>query len=189
VRAVLGTRPYIRPLLVALQRCPAYRVAVVEARHAWLFSIAGDEIETVSAPVSARVGDSGLGGWYGLEAYRVQQVVRLARHDYRDTAAMLEQVMRHGEQEPLVIGGHDDGVRHLLGSLPPIVPESFAGSFAADMHTLTPARARELAAPLVARWAEQRAQHLAGEILAMPPGDLVAIDLSACLGLPSMRAP
>jgi hypothetical protein len=29
-RAVLGTRPHIRPLLLALQRCPAYRVAVVD---------------------------------------------------------------------------------------------------------------------------------------------------------------
>jgi len=33
-RAVLATRPHLRPLLVALQRCPAYRVAVVDWRHA-----------------------------------------------------------------------------------------------------------------------------------------------------------
>jgi hypothetical protein len=41
--SVLGTRPHIRPLLVALQRCPAHRVVVVDEQHAWLYSVAGDE--------------------------------------------------------------------------------------------------------------------------------------------------
>ena len=41
-RAVLAARPHVRPLLLAIQRCPAYRVAVVDRRHAWLFSIAGE---------------------------------------------------------------------------------------------------------------------------------------------------
>jgi Bacterial archaeo-eukaryotic release factor family 10 len=181
-RAVLGTRPHIRPLLVALQRCPAYRVAVVDRRHAWLFSVNGDTIETVSAPDAASVRDSSFGGWYGLETCHVQQrVAGLARHHYRETAALLEQAMRHAGREPLVIGGDGAGVRQLLASLPPVLRESFAGSFTADTHTLTPARVRELAAPLVARWAEQRAQRLAEEILAMPPGHLVAVGLPACL--------
>ena len=42
-RAVLATRPHVRPLLLAIQHCPAYRVAVVDRRHAWLFSIAGGQ--------------------------------------------------------------------------------------------------------------------------------------------------
>ena len=169
-RAVPGTRPHIRPLLVALQRCPAYRVAVVDSRHAWLFWINGDKIETVSAPDAASVRDSRFSGWYGLEAYHVQQrVAGLARHHYRQTAALLEQATRHGGREPLVIGGHADAVRQLLASLPPALRESFAGSFAADTHTLTLARVGDLAAPLMARWAGQRAQRLAAEILALPP--------------------
>jgi len=188
-RAVPGTRPHIRPLLVALQRCPAYRVAVVDSRHAWLFWINGDKIETVSAPDAASVRDSRFGGWYGLETYHVQQrVAGLARHHYRQTAALLEQATRHGGREPLVIAGHADGVRQLLASLPPALRESFAGSFAADTHTLTPGRVRDLAAPLVARWAEQRAQRLADEILALPPGHLVAVGLRACLAAVSAGA-
>ncbi len=43
-RAVLGTRPHIRPLLAALQWCPAYHAAVVEAQHVRLLAIAGHEI-------------------------------------------------------------------------------------------------------------------------------------------------
>jgi Bacterial archaeo-eukaryotic release factor family 10 len=181
-RAVLGARPHIRPLLVALQRCPAYRAAVVDRQHAWLFSVTGEEIRTVAAPVAAGVRDPDFGGWYGLEAYHVQRrVIELARRHYRDTAAWLERVMRRGEPEPLVIGGHHDGVRQLLASLPPSAREAFAGSFAADTHTLTPARVRELASPLVAGWAERRARRLAEEISATPPGGLVAVGLPACL--------
>src|ERR1039457_5802512 len=47
-RAVLATRPHVRPLLVALQRCPSYRVAVVDRRHAWVFSVAGDRVSMVA---------------------------------------------------------------------------------------------------------------------------------------------
>jgi len=181
-RAVLGIRPHIRPLLAAMRRCPAYRVAVVDRRHTWLFRIADEETETVTAPEAASVRDTGFGGWYGLETYRVQQrVAQLARHHYRDTAAMLAKVMAQGEPEPLVIGGHDEGIQQLFASLPPGVQERFAGSFAADTRTLTAARVRELAAPLVARWAGQRAERLAGEVLAMPPGGLAAAGLRACL--------
>lgn len=40
---MLATRPHVRPLLLAIQRCPAYRVAMVNRRHAWLFSIGGSQ--------------------------------------------------------------------------------------------------------------------------------------------------
>lgn len=61
-------------------------------------------------------------------------------------------------------------------------PGSAAGTgwrFAADARTLTAARVRELAAPLVVRWAEERAEHVAGQ--ATQPGTLAATGLGACL--------
>ncbi|MGO8895693.1 MAG: hypothetical protein ACLP8X_24630 [Streptosporangiaceae bacterium] len=181
-RAVLAARPHIRPLLAALQRCPAYRVAVVDRRHAWVFTITGDEIETVTTPTAAGVPSPGFGGWYGLDTYHVQQrMIQLSRQHYRDTAALLEQVMRHGGQEPLLIGGHEDGIPEFLASLPSAVREAFAGSFTADPHTLTPARVRDLAAPVIARWTDQSAQRLAARILQTPPGGPAAIGLPACL--------
>jgi hypothetical protein len=180
-RAMLGTRPYIRPLLVALQRCPAYRVAVVDRQHAWLFEVTDDGIQTTSAPVAAGVRGSGFGGWYGLETYHVQQrVIELSRRHYRDTAALIEQDMRRGRPEPLVIGGHEDGIRQLLASLSPSAREAFAGSFVADTHALTPARVREAAGPLIASWGERRTRRLADELSDMPPA-LAAVGLPACL--------
>ncbi|HEY5987447.1 MAG TPA: hypothetical protein VIV12_13900, partial [Streptosporangiaceae bacterium] len=46
-RAVIGPRPYVRPLLAELQRCPCYAVAVVDRRHAWLFRVTSDGISPV----------------------------------------------------------------------------------------------------------------------------------------------
>jgi hypothetical protein len=170
-RAVLGIRPHIRPLLVALERCPAYHVAVVDQRRAWVFSVAGGEVESVSLP--------------GVHAGRP------SAHHLRDTAAVLERLVRPAGREPVIVGGHDDSVRQLLAAAPAAVREAFAGSFTADTRTLTAARVRDLAAPVVARWADVQARRLAGEILAMPPGGpagnglagngLAAIGLTACL--------
>jgi hypothetical protein len=158
-RAVLGTRPHIRPLLAALQRCPASRVVVVDEQHAWLYSVAGDETARAPWPVAGSEPDP----------------------EFRDTAALLERVVRHGEQEPLVIGGRDDDIRRLLASLPPVVRNLLAGTFTAETHALTPARVHDLAAPVIARWTDRRAQCLADQILALPPGGLAAIGPSACL--------
>jgi hypothetical protein len=158
-RAVLGTRPHIRPLLVALQRCPAYRVVVVDTQHAWLYSVAGDEPERAPGPVAGTEPDP----------------------NFRDTAALLEQVVRHGEREPLVLGGRGDDIQRLLASLPPAVRACVAGSFTADIHALTLARVHDLAAPIIARWTEQQVQCLADQIWAMLPSGLAAIGLPACL--------
>jgi hypothetical protein len=142
-RAVLGIRPHVRPLLLALQRCPTYRVAVVAKGGVRLYSVAGEEVERLSASPQ----------W----------------------------LASHGEHEPLVIAGRDDDVRHLLGDLPQDAREFVAGSFIADPGTLTAARARDLARPYVARWAERRLGSLADQILTEPLGGLVAVGLPDCL--------
>jgi hypothetical protein len=47
-RAVLATRPHVRPLLAAKQRCPDYLVAIISRRHAWVLSVSGNRAETVA---------------------------------------------------------------------------------------------------------------------------------------------
>ncbi len=90
-RAVIATRPYTVPLLAAAQRNPAYRVAVIDSRHAWILAVTGAGIETVAERTERGVPSQGYGGWYGLEAHRIQQrVMRLSRLHFRDTIAILE---------------------------------------------------------------------------------------------------
>jgi PAS domain-containing protein len=188
-RAVLAARAHIRPLLADLQRRPAYRVAVVDRRYARVLAVTDGEIQAVAASDAATVASPGFGGWYGLDSYHVQhRITELARYHYRQVAALLEHLMRDGEPEPLVIGGHQDGIGQFFASLQPAVREAFAGSFVVDTRALTPARVRDLAEPVIARWAEQRAGRLAAEILEASPGGLAALGLAGCVTAVNARA-
>jgi hypothetical protein len=57
----------------------------------------------------------------------------------------------------------------------------YAGSFAADPRTLTLARARELAAPVMPHRAERRERQLVQAVTARRPGMPAAIGLEECL--------
>jgi hypothetical protein len=188
-RAVLATRPHVRPLLAATQRCPAYRVAVVDRRHAWLFAVAGERIATTALPTVEGVRSHGFSGWYGLQAHRVdQRIIQLARHHYHDTAALLDHAARTGGPQPLVIGGHQDTIAQFLAVLPAGLRDHFAGSFAADPDTLTPAKVRHLAGRVIEDWVSRRDQHLTAQILQQPPDGLTATGLSACLSAAGQHA-
>ena len=107
-RSVLATRPHVRPLFAALQRCPDYRVVVADRRHAWVLSVSGDHVRTVARPATEAALSSGFAGWHGLKAKQLQErVVQLARHHYRDVATILESADAR-DHEPLVIGGHQE---------------------------------------------------------------------------------
>jgi Bacterial archaeo-eukaryotic release factor family 10 len=177
-RAVLATRPYVRPLLAANQRCPDYLAAIISRRDAWVLSVSGDRVETVARRTAAGPRSPRPGGRRGPETHRTQQrASQPGRHHYRDAAAALERATGAGRPVPLVIGGHHDSITGLAEALPPAVREAFAGSFAADPHTLIPARIRELASPVIDSWTKRREQELAEQTL----GGLCAVGLHASL--------
>jgi hypothetical protein len=181
-RAVLADRPHVRPLLVALQRSPAYYAAVIDRRNAWVFGITAEQIDTVAEIAGPGVRRHDFGGWYGLEARRVnERIIQLARHHYRETAAILERAMRSGDQRPLVVGGHEESIPQFLAAAPADLRDHFAGSFAADPHTVTPARVRDLAGPVIRRWLDASEQRLADQLRDEPPGGLAATGMAACL--------
>jgi hypothetical protein len=188
-RAVLATRPHVRPLLLVLQRSTPYRIVIADQRHAWLLRVAGEQIDTAVLPDAEGVPSRGFGGWYGLEAYRINdRVIELARRHYRDTVAALKQSLRADGPQPLIIGGHEDSIPQLFAVFPARLREQFAGSFVADPHTLTPARARDLASRVIADWMTRRDRRMAAWILQEPPGKLTAIGLDACLAAAGQHA-
>jgi hypothetical protein len=177
-RAVLTTRPHVRPLLAAIHRCPDYRVAIADRRHAWVLSVSGNRVETVARQAEEGPRSPGFGGWYGLETHRIQQrIIQLGRHHYREVAAILQRAADADRHVPLVIGGHHDSIASLLQALPPAARQAFAGSFTADPHTLTPARIRELADPVINGWVARCERDLSEEIF----GWLAAVGLHASL--------
>jgi peptide chain release factor subunit 1 len=188
-RAVLAARPHVRPLLLALQRCPDYHVALVDRRHAWVFRVAGERIDMMAQATAEGVRSHGFGGWYGLDSYRVnERIIQLARHHYRDTAAVLQHAMPGSGQAPLVVGGHEETIPQFLAALPATVRDGYAGSFVADPHAMTPARVRALAGPVIGRWVDARDQRLIQQIRQEAPGLRTAMGLSACLDAVSQHA-
>jgi Bacterial archaeo-eukaryotic release factor family 10 len=186
-RAVIADRPYIRPMLAAIQRNPAYRAALLDTKHAWVLNIADDQIETVAERTDPGVRSPQFGGWYGLEAYRIQQrIIKLSKQHFRDTISILER--SEAANTPLVLGGHENEISHFLAALPRTVRQTVAGSFSVDLQTATPGRVRELARPVIARWSERTEARLVDEVLNEPPNLSVTTDLDGCLAASRARA-
>jgi hypothetical protein len=179
-QGVAAARPYIRPLLAAIQRNPAYRAAIIDIRHAWVFNIDDERIEAVAERTGAAIPSTGFAGWYGLESYRIQQrIMTLTRQHYKDTISILERTA-NGERRPLVLGGHQNEINQFLGSLPLAVKDSVAGSFNVDLQIMTPGKVRELAAPVVSRWEERSEGSAVSEVMSEPNGTATT-SLTSCL--------
>jgi hypothetical protein len=188
-RGVLAARPHVRPLLAALQRSPDYLVAIVGRQHAWLFSVTAGQVETIARPQAPAVRSRGYSGWHGLDAYRVhQRETQLAHSHYRHIATILAGQAAGDRQRPLVIGGHLNGIAHLLRTLPMAARETFAGSFSADPQALTPARARALADRVIAGWAVRSEQEAVAAALDAVPGAKAALGPQACLAAVNVGA-
>lgn len=188
-RAVFAMRPHVRPLLVALQRFPGYCAVIVDRQHAWVFRMTGERIDKLTLPAASGVPSTRFGGWYGLEAHRLNmRVIQLPRHHYRDMAAALGLIMRASDPQPLVIGGHPHDIPQFLDELTDEMREHVVGEFAVDPHTMTPSRVRELASEVVSGWVSTRERRLVTQVLHEPPGGLAAIGLQPCLDAVNQRA-
>jgi Bacterial archaeo-eukaryotic release factor family 10 len=180
-RAVISTRPYTRPLLAARQRHPEYQIAVLDGMHAWILSVHDDDVDLLFERTGPGPPSSAFAGWSGLEAYRMQQrILNLSKQHYRDTAAILEQAAS-ADRRPLVLGGHDRQISQFLPMLPRAVSERLAGRFAVDVSSATPARVRDLADPVIARWSQATEAKLVAEALSDPPDGTITTDLDGCL--------
>jgi hypothetical protein len=188
-RAVFAMRPHVRPLLVARQRFPDYCAVVVDRQHAWVFRMTGERIAKLTLPAASGVRGARFGGWYGLEAHRVNmRVIELARHHCRDTAAALSLITQASDPPPLVIGGHPHDIPQFLHELTDEIREQVIGEIAVDAQTMTPSRVQELAGQVVSCWVSARERRLVTEVLHEPPGGLAAIGLQPCLDAVNQRS-
>lgn len=180
-RAVLGVRPHVRPLLAELQRRPDHRVVIIDHQHAWLLAVTADRVEVVARVPAEDAPSPGFGGWYLEPSHILQRVTASAGHLYQEAAAILDRQTVGGGAQPVVIGGYADSITHLLALLPRAVRDEYAGGFAADPHELTLAKARALAEPVIAHWAQRREDQLVQAVTAPAPGVATAIGLDDSL--------
>jgi hypothetical protein len=183
--AVVAAKPYVRPLLAAVQRNPPYQVAIIDTKHAWLLGVAGDEIDTLAERTGSAVPSTRFAGWYGLEAYRIEQrIMELSKRHFKDTISVLAELT----SPRLVLGGQEMQISQFTQMLPQPVRQRVAGSFRVDLQTVTPARVRELSAPVIADWTEAGEAQLVSDVLAEPPGTAVTTNLAQCLAAVRSRA-
>ncbi len=181
-RAVLATRPHVRPLLAALQRHPAHWVVVVNRRHAWLFSVSGDQVKLVAQPTGPGLPTASYGGWYGLESYATnERIAGLAHQHFEDTAEMLGRAIRRAPGEMFVVGGHVATIPQFLATLGHDERKLFAGSFAVDTATMTPGKIRALADPVIRTWVDRTERTVVDQIRRQPAGGLAAVGMPQCL--------
>jgi hypothetical protein len=187
-RAVISGRPYVRPLLAELQRCPSYAVAVVGRRHGWLYRVSGAVIEEAGHVESPTVGSKRFGGWNGFQTYRNdQRARRLARQHYVATAAVLAQ-LAGGDCGPVVLGGHEAETSEFRTVLAPALRRRVAGTFAVDPRTMTAARVRQLADEVLAEWADGQERRLATALAEQAAGGMTAVGLDACVAAANQHA-
>ncbi len=188
-RAVVGPRPYVRPLLAELRRSPGYAAVVVDRRHAWLYRVTGDGIEPLTGLESQTVRSRRFGGFHGFQAYQVEQRARnLARKHYEATMTALGSTLGDGDRGPIAVGGHEAETARFVDLLPPQLRKRLAGTFVIDPHTMTPARVRKLADEVVARWEDAREATVAGQITGQPTDAMAAVGLPACLDAANQHA-
>ena len=187
-RAIIACRPHVRPLLAAMQRNPVFRAAIVDAKHAWILHINGNQIETVAERTGTGVRSTAFAGWYGLEGYRIQQrIMQLSKQHFRDTVSVLER-SSDGDSLPLVLGGHDSEISQFVSALPRAVRQAVVGTFSVDLQTATPGRVRELARSVIESWSMRSEQQLIRDVLNQPPHVSVATGLDGCLSASRARA-
>lgn len=187
--AVISAHPYVRPLLAELQRCPGYAVAVVNKRHAWLFSVSGEGIGQVAHLESETVGSRRFGGWHGLQSHRNDQRSRkLARQHYATAASALAGAAERGDGGPVVVGGHEAETSEFLNAIPASLRDRVVGTFVIDPHTMTPAKVRQLADAVVAQWQDSREQQLAAALAEQAPSTMTAVGLDACVKAANQHA-
>jgi Bacterial archaeo-eukaryotic release factor family 10 len=188
-RAVLGARPHVRPLLAALQRCPAYHVVVLDQQYAWVLRITGTRIDAMVASPAPGVRNTGFGGWYGLGHRQLSQhITQLAGHRFDDTGASMKQALLANARQPLVIGGYQDAIPGFLAALPDDIRDRYAGRFTAEASTMTADGVREQSAAVIGRWVSQREHDAATQILAGSAGGLAALGLGPCLAAVNSHA-
>ena len=187
-RAVISGRPYVRPLLAELQRCPSYAVAVVDRRHGWLYRVSGAGIEEAGHVESPTVSSKRFGGWNGFQTYRNdQRARRLARQHFVATAAALAQTAG-GDCGPVVLGGREAETSEFSTVLAPALRRRVAGTFVVNPHTMTAARVRQLADEVVGEWADGQERRLATALAEQASGTMTAVGLDACVAAANQHA-
>ncbi len=133
---VIDKTPYLKPLTGILEQYHSYAVALVNREHARLFRIQLGEISEYTELFTPDVPRKHKkGGWYGRDENRFRRHIEVHVHFHlRDVVKHLEEILKIGEVNHLIIGGSEESVLLFSKMLPQPLTAKIAGTFTADMH-------------------------------------------------------
>lgn len=141
--AVVGAKPYVRPLDAVLDEFHRYCAVVVDRRRAQVYEFYMGELESWHETIEEGERISNFGGWYGLEEYGVRnRAEETAHRHYRETVKLIKELFDERRFKLLLLGGHKGSVGEFAPFLPAWLERRVAGTFIVDPHTATTAIVR-----------------------------------------------
>lgn len=187
-RVLVDTAPYVRPMLTALSELHRACVVLVDRASACIWEIYQDEMHELHNIRDRTVRKTSYDD--GLAEYRVRNKAdEYTKRHYRNVARTLEELLRPGGFDVLIVGGHDYEVPAFTELLPQDIRAKIAGTFSADPGAAGAAEIRERADAILTEYERQSEQRLvadiSGRVLA---GGLGAAGLDTCLWAGSVAA-
>jgi len=192
-RVLVDAAPYVRPMLTALSELHRACVVLVDRASARVWEIYQDEMRELRSIRDKTVRNSIHDE--ALSEYRIRNKAdEYAKRHYRNVARMLEELLRAGGFDLLIIGGHDYEVPAFTELMPPDLRAKVAGTFSAEPGSAGwrrggVAEIRARAGAILAQYERQAEQRLvAGISSRVLAGGLGAAGLDTCLWAGSVAA-
>lgn len=165
-RAVLDGTPWVRPMLAVLDEFHRAVALVVDKESAHMWELYQGEMSEIRETTDEALRKPDFAGWHGRDEYGVHnRDEELAKRHYRKVATTLDDFVRTGVFELLVVGGHEFEVPGFLEFLPHAMRGSVAGTFATDPRTATIGDIRDKASAIVDRYERDEERGFVTQVL------------------------
>lgn len=187
-RVLVDAAPYVRPMLTALSELHRVCVVLVDRASACIWEIYQDEMRELRSVRDPAVRNSIHDE--ALSEYRIRNKAdEYTKRHYRNVARVLEELLRAGGFDLLIIGGHDYEVPAFTELMPPGLRARVAGTFCAEPGTAGVTEIRQRAGAILAEYERQAEQRLVADISSrVLAGGLGAAGLDTCLWAGSVAA-
>jgi hypothetical protein len=187
-RVLVDASPYVRPMLTALSELHRACVVLVDRASACVWDIYQDEMRELRS-IRDRTMRNSIHD-EALSEYRIRNKAdEYTRRHYRNVARVLEELLRAGGFDLLIIGGHGYEVPAFTELMPPDLRARVAGTFSAEPGTAGVAEIRARAGAILAQYERQAEQRLVAGIRSrVLAGGLGAAGLDTCLWAGSVAA-
>jgi peptide subunit release factor 1 (eRF1) len=182
-RAFAEETPYVRPLLAAVAHAHRALVVVVERARSWFYELFMQHIDEAADIIEPSTQRPGRPSEHDHDQRHVEhRGATLSRKHYHATIEAAEGLMQRSGAELLILGGHQETVAEFVEMLPKDLQPRLAGTFVIDPKTMTPAKVREHAQPIVDEYERaERAQLVATAYERVAVGGNGAVGLEWCL--------